>query len=205
MKDKTNDIIEKATALFRQNGLHSVSMDNIASYAGISKKTLYEHFQSKEMLVNMVVDKIISKTSNYLFLCPDISPNAIIEIENFSSYLNNILGILTPAFVRSLKKYYPDAYLQLGVFRDNSIIPFIERCLQRGIAEEIFRPDIDKANVGWLYCWQIQSALGSDIAQADIHKIIEKTNMLFLHSILNTKGVKLLNMKKEKENIKQDN
>ncbi|NJO25502.1 MAG: TetR/AcrR family transcriptional regulator [Bacteroidia bacterium] len=125
MKDKTNHIIEKATALFRQNGLHSVSMDDIAASAGISKKTLYENFQSKEMLVNMVVDKIISKTGKYLVLSPDISPNAIIEIENFSSYMHSVLEILTPAFVRSLKKYYPDAYFQLGAFRDNSIIPYL--------------------------------------------------------------------------------
>ena len=204
MKDKTNHIIEKATKLFMQNGLHSVSMDNIASYAGISKKTLYENFAGKEILVNTIVEKIISKTNKYLFLCPDISPNAIIEIENFSSYIRSVLEILTPAFVRDLKKYYPDAYMQLGVFRDNSIIPYLERCLQRGIAEEIFRPDIDKANVGWFYCWQIQSALGGDTSQTDINKIIKNANNFFLHGILNSKGLKLVNMIKHQENPEQE-
>ena len=61
MKDKTNNIVEKATTLFMQNGLHSVSMDDIASYSGISKKTLYETFQSKEMMVKTIVQKLISE------------------------------------------------------------------------------------------------------------------------------------------------
>jgi AcrR family transcriptional regulator len=104
MKDKTNNIIEKATTLFIQNGLHSVSMDEIALYSGISKKTLYENFQSKEMLVNTIVQQIISKISKYIRVCADISPNAITEMANFSSYFLGLPEILTPGFTRDLKK-----------------------------------------------------------------------------------------------------
>ncbi|MGZ5219767.1 MAG: TetR family transcriptional regulator [Chitinophagaceae bacterium] len=199
MKDKTNDIVEKATTLFMQNGLHSVSMDDIASLSGISKKTLYGNFQSKEILVETIVQKLIRKTGKYIRLCPDISPNAVKEIENFSEHILDMLEILTPKFIRDLKKYYPVAYAQLIVFRDNSIIPYIERCLNRGITEEIFRPDINKRNTGWLYCWHIQNALEGDTSHADVNKIIENTNDLFLHGILNSKGLKLLSMNKKNE------
>ena len=199
MKDKTNDIVEKATTLFMQNGLHSVSMDDIASWSGISKKTLYGNFQSKEMLVETIVQKLILKTGKYIRLCPDISPNAVKEIENFSEHILDVLEILTPKFIRDLKKYYPVAYARLIVFRDNSIIPYIERCLNRGITEEIFRPDINKRITGWLYCWQIQNALEGDTSHGDVNKIIENTNDLFLHGILNSKGLKLLSMNKKNE------
>ncbi|MGZ8540156.1 MAG: TetR family transcriptional regulator [Chitinophagaceae bacterium] len=199
MKDKTNDIVEKATTLFMQNGLHSVSMDDIASLSGISKKTLYGNFQSKEILVETIVQKLIRKTGKYIRLCPEISPNAVKEIENFSEHILDMLEILTPKFIRDLKKYYPVAYAQLIVFRDNSIIPYIERCLNRGITEEIFRPDINKRNTGWLYCWHIQNALEGDTSHADVNKIIENTNDLFLHGILNSKGLKLLSMNKKNE------
>ena len=102
-----------------QNGLHSVSMDKIASYSGISKKTLYGNFQSKEVMVKTIVQKLISKTSKYLRLCPDISPNAVKELENLSEYILGVLEILTLKFIRDLKKYYPDIYTQLIYFRDN--------------------------------------------------------------------------------------
>jgi len=200
MKDKANNIVEKATKLFMENGLHSVSMDDIASYSGVSKKTLYWNFQSKEMIVKTIVQKLISKTSKYIRVYPDISPNAVREIENFSEHILAVFEILTPKFLRDLKKYYPEAYIQLIVFRDNSIIPYLERCLNRGIMEEIFRPDINKRNTAWLYCWLMQNVLEGDNSQAELNKIIENTNDLFLHGILNSKGLKLLTRNKQNEN-----
>jgi AcrR family transcriptional regulator len=205
MKDKTNNIVEKATTLFIQNGLHSVSMDEVALYSGISKKTLYENFQSKEMLVNTIVQQILLKIGKFIRLCADISPNAITEMENISSYAIDLPEILTPAFMRDLKKYYPEAYVQLRIFRNNSIMPFIQACLQRGIEEGIFRPDIDKASMVWLYCWQLQNALEGESFLPDVKKVIIDINDLFLHGVLNAKGFKLLSMKGQKENMKQEN
>ena len=166
MRDKTNNIVEKAGILFMQNGLHSVSMEDIASYSGISKKTLYENFKSKEMLIKTIAQRLIAKTSKFIRLCPDISPNAVKEMENFSEHILGVLEILTRKLIRDLKKYYPEVYTQLIVFRDNSIIPYIERCLKRGITEENFRPDIDIRNTGWLYCWQIQNVLEGETSNA---------------------------------------
>ena len=210
MKDKTNDIVEKATAVYKRKGLRSVSMDDICSYCGISKKTLYVNFQSKEMLVKTIVQKIILKTGKYIRLCPDISPNAIKEIENFSEYILSGLEILTPVFIRDLKKYYTEVYMQLIVFRDHSIIPYLERCIKRGIKEEIFRPDMDKKNAGGLYCRQIQNVLEGDASYADVNQIIKNTNDLFIHGILSSKGLKMLtinnlnerHIQREKERIK---
>ena len=203
MKDKMNHIVEKATLLFIQNGLHSVSMDEVALYTGISKKTLYENFQSKEMLVNTIVQQMISKMSKYVRVCADMSPDAVTEMKNFSSYILELPEILTPAFMRDLKKYYPESHLQLKLFRINSIIPFIQRCLQRGIEEGVFRADIDKANVAWLYCWQLQNVLETDNFLPDPRKVISGINDLFLYSILNSKGQKLLNTNKLNEHHTQ--
>ncbi len=199
MKDKANNIIEKATTLFTQNGLHSVSMDEIALFSGISKKTLYENFQSKEILVKTIVQQQISQISKYIRVCTDISPNAITEMANFSSYILQLSEVLTTPFIRDLKKYYPDTHLLLRLFRINYIIPFFQRCLQRGIEEEVFRPDIDRTNVVWLYSWQLQNVLEGDSFLPDLKTVISGMNDLFLHGILNSKGLKLLSMNKQKE------
>ena len=37
----------KAMEVFRQSGLH-ISIDEIAEKSGVTKKTLYNHFESKE-------------------------------------------------------------------------------------------------------------------------------------------------------------
>jgi AcrR family transcriptional regulator len=48
--EKTEAILEAAGHLFREHGYGAVSMDQIAREAGVSKATVYAHFESKERL-----------------------------------------------------------------------------------------------------------------------------------------------------------
>ena len=45
------DILAAADELFYGEGLRSVSVDEISAKAGITKKTLYYHFRSKDELI----------------------------------------------------------------------------------------------------------------------------------------------------------
>lgn len=55
--------MEKAEELFVRFGYKSISMDEIATAAGISKMTIYKHFSSKEALFIEIVLSIMHKTS----------------------------------------------------------------------------------------------------------------------------------------------
>ena len=48
--EKTEAIMEAAGQLFREHGYGAVSMDQIAREAGVSKATVYAHFESKDRL-----------------------------------------------------------------------------------------------------------------------------------------------------------
>ncbi len=50
------DILTAADELFYSEGLRSVSVDEIAAKAGITKKTLYYHFRSKDELIAAYLD-----------------------------------------------------------------------------------------------------------------------------------------------------
>ncbi len=60
---KYNRLMEKAEELFMKFGYKSISMDEIATAAGISKMTVYKHFSSKEALFIEIVLSIMHKTS----------------------------------------------------------------------------------------------------------------------------------------------
>ena len=51
---KREDIIRAAKDEFRDNGFGGTSMDRIAEVAGVSKRTVYNHFDSKETLFKAV-------------------------------------------------------------------------------------------------------------------------------------------------------
>lgn len=50
-QDTRSRIVEAAEALFYEHGLRSVSVDAIAERAGVTKRTLYYHFDSKDALI----------------------------------------------------------------------------------------------------------------------------------------------------------
>jgi AcrR family transcriptional regulator len=49
-------ILDAAYALFRRSGYARVSMDGIAAAAGVTKRTLYYHFESKDVLLATVLE-----------------------------------------------------------------------------------------------------------------------------------------------------
>ena len=55
---KRESIIDAALQAFTQVGIKDTSMDNIALLANVSKRTVYNHFASKEILVMFLIDKL---------------------------------------------------------------------------------------------------------------------------------------------------
>lgn len=52
-------ILKTSLELFVKHGFKTVTMDEIANELGISKKTIYLHFRSKDELITKTVDYII--------------------------------------------------------------------------------------------------------------------------------------------------
>ena len=52
---KRQTILDGAIKVFSENGFETSSMDRIAEVAGVSKRTVYNHFQSKEILFQTIV------------------------------------------------------------------------------------------------------------------------------------------------------
>jgi len=58
---KREDIIEAATSEFKCNGFRATSMDRIAATAQVSKRTVYNHFESKEILFQAITQKLCNR------------------------------------------------------------------------------------------------------------------------------------------------
>ena len=58
---KRQVILNGAVAVFTECGYDTASMDKIAVVAGVSKRTVYNHFQSKEILFQTIVDDFIKQ------------------------------------------------------------------------------------------------------------------------------------------------
>ena len=61
---KKEKIIEASRNLFHQFGFKKVSMDEIAKEAGVTKKTIYMYFNSKEELLKYFINEEIKNMEN---------------------------------------------------------------------------------------------------------------------------------------------
>lgn len=57
MSDKREKIVDTAIELFSRDGFHATGIDTIVAESGITKRTLYHHFASKDELVIAALKK----------------------------------------------------------------------------------------------------------------------------------------------------
>src|SRR5471030_1616089 len=63
---KRQAIVEAAIAEFRVSGFESTSMDKIAATAGVSKRTVYNHFPSKDELFTQILLQLWSSSAELM-------------------------------------------------------------------------------------------------------------------------------------------
>jgi TetR/AcrR family transcriptional regulator of autoinduction and epiphytic fitness len=56
-------ILDAAVSEFRQSGYEATSMDRIAASAGVSKRTVYNHFPSKEVLFAQILQRLWERSA----------------------------------------------------------------------------------------------------------------------------------------------
>ncbi len=78
MSDKKQELLECALKLFYQKGVNSVGINEILQVSGISKKTLYKHFDSKESLI---LEALKLRSEEYLQWINAIIPTGASEQE----------------------------------------------------------------------------------------------------------------------------
>ena len=140
MKEK---ILRKASEMFLNLGFKSVTMDDIASELGMSKKTIYSHFPTKLKLVQattfFVMDNVNEAICN--ILSADLNP--IEEVFTIKSVINNQLKNEKSSPHYQLQKYYPKIFEQLNDKQFESVNECVVSNLNRGIEEGYYRKEIN--------------------------------------------------------------
>ncbi|MGN7512741.1 MAG: TetR/AcrR family transcriptional regulator [Allomuricauda sp.] len=113
MAEDKNDILAYAIENFTKFGSKRFSMDELAKNLGISKKTLYKHFSSKEELVKEslthYLGKIKSNIDDYMLINHNEEQPLTTIIYIYKQGLITFQEI-NPSFLHGLNKYYPNAY-----------------------------------------------------------------------------------------------
>jgi len=155
-------ILETADRLFYLKGIRAIGVDTIAAEIGISKRTLYNHFPSKEALISAYLERRfvrptpsdkrseISPVEQILGIfdslerrfsakdfrgCPFV--NAVAELGAESKPVRKI----AIAFKESRRLWFRDLLVQIGVPNPEGIATQLVLLVDGSIAQDLVRDD----------------------------------------------------------------
>ena len=155
MTDKKT-ILEHAARMFLKNGIRVITMDDIANELGISKRTLYDIFESKELIISQIVDSHIENENKAFDKILNQSENSIDMMLKLSKFIFVMYNKLHPSVLSDLKKYYSNIWQRIEKFHNDSIRQIIELNLLNGMKEYLYRENIDPAIISLFYVKQLQ-------------------------------------------------
>lgn len=136
-------IVEVATEQFMRYGVRSVTMDDIARQAGISKKTIYQEFSDKNQLVLETFSTALQQDKCMMDQFPQVKDGVIEHLIGMSDYMRKRFADMNPMVMNEIQRYYPEAWQVFEEFKQNHVFQEIVGLLEKGISEGIFRPEID--------------------------------------------------------------
>ncbi|MCM1565136.1 MAG: TetR/AcrR family transcriptional regulator [Dehalobacter sp. 4CP] len=106
-------------------GFSRLSMEELAKAAGVSKRTIYRHFVSKEDLFEATIDKVTDEIiARNLRLSDSKDINTIIV-----GALQNISYLINPQFLADLSHHYPMLWQKIDQIRQKKIDRLIDHLL----------------------------------------------------------------------------
>ena len=195
----------KAEELFMWYGIRSVSMDDIAAQLAISKKTLYQFFADKDELVDAVVGNELKKRQEDCAECRTLSKDAVEEIFITMEQIADQFRNMNPMVLYDLEKFHPAAFQKFLKHKNEFLLDVIRKNLERGIQEELFRPEI---NVDVLSKFRLESmmiAFNMAVFPPRKYNLVDVTQEIiehYLYGLAKLKGYKLILKYKQEKNHK---
>ena len=137
------EIVKRALNDFMQYGFKNFTMDDLASKMGISKKTLYEHFPSKNDLVEAVLDYALDMSCKNVEAFVQGDGSVIENVYRNQEKVKEIFNINSDRPIWELQKYYSKTYERMEIEFAKSDARFIDKLLEKGWKEGLFREDIN--------------------------------------------------------------
>ncbi len=172
-------------------GFKSVSMDDLSTQMGISKKTIYKYFDGKEELISSCVTDYLRLEEQLLHHLEQSSADAVEDMIKTSEHFMNTFRMMQPGNLYELQKYYKSVWQQIIDWESQFIKQRISNNLKRGISEGLYRDNIDPEIISDLYVQHIYQIVSNTkkYEKLGLDKILHQHILYHMHGILSVFGV----------------
>lgn len=193
-EDQKNHIIKKAGEMFFRLGIRSVSIDDICHELGMSKKTFYVYFASKDELIEQML------LSNIRYMADKMEE--LLQLQDFRQLVkkfvkhqeaekNDVRRV--PQLVYDLKKYYPRQFadFQAACFEMHKryLTQFIEQGVEQGLVRANLNIELTSLIFARIYISAIRDIEELE-ANHNMHQLGQAMDIL-VRGILSEEGLEL--------------
>ena len=133
-------IVNATINIFKEKGV-KFTMDDLANNLGVSKRTLYENIDSKETLLNLLVDDIFdSITEKGKEILNDATIDNLEKLKRIFTLLPTSYDAIDYTKIHEVKKFYPKIYekimnrLDLAWEHTNILV---KKCIDEGLIKKV--------------------------------------------------------------------
>jgi AcrR family transcriptional regulator len=187
-------ILDKSQELFFRYGVKAVTMDDIARELGISKKTIYQHFEDKDAIVLAGVADHFDEERCQSEALQAQAPDPIAEVVMASEQMRQMLTGMNPTMIFDLKRYYPQAWTLFTEFKNGFILETIRVNLKKGIELGLYRKDLNVEVLARLRNEQVELGFDPQIYPPQKFNMLDVQMALldhFLRGVVTDEGLKL--------------
>ena len=193
--DVKQRILLESMQLMFNHGIKAMTMDELAKHIGVSKRTIYEHFEDKDALLTEVI--LYNKKQKDIE-SKKIRENSPTVIHTFFYHMNNFGNPLfskVASYAYEIKRYHPAVYQKVISNNEKQELEGIKNLFELGIKQGVFRKDLNAGIASTLFrstIYQVWSNEDGLQEQFSLGKLLETFMMIFIRGCCTEKGLKVV-------------
>ena len=131
-------IIWACRNLARSKGFYSPTMDELAAEAGVSKRTVYRYFHSKEEIIETTLESFMQEIYDFVqnLLAQNLPPEETLS-QLIKTLLINGQFIFNPPSLEDLRIHYPFLWQRIDQFRMQRIREVLANVVENSDKEQL--------------------------------------------------------------------
>lgn len=195
MNSTKDNILIQAEAFFMKYGFRNVTMDDLCKEMGISKKTLYQYFQTKDALVESCILWYMEKEADKVQQIRKKATDPVDAFYRISKRALESLKEVSPFVIFDLQKNHPEIWKKFVNHDFEWQYNMLVFNIKSGIEQGFYRAEINPSKVAKLFLLQSEGMLRPRIFEPESLELIEAITIrdeLFLRSICTPLGIERL-------------
>ena len=152
-----------ASDQFMRLGFGKVTIDEIASGLGMSKKTIYKFFPSKEDLLRAGVRFMLQGIARRIEEIVSSNKPVTEKLADIMILIGRQVGKVSRLSIMNLQRVAPDVWKEIETFRREQILYKMNRLIEQGRREKVIREELNEHVLMLMLIHSVQGIITPDV------------------------------------------